>query len=316
MFNGDADGICALHQYRLKSPCSQAQLITGVKRDINLLAKLPETSHSQIQVFDISLDKNRSDLEELLASENSVFYVDHHYSGDIPESERLEAHLDPQPQTCASLIMDTLLQGAYGKWAVVGAFGDNLNEVAEKKSLQLGLNATETANLKETGMLLNYNGYGAKLEDLYFSPAELYLLVHPYQDPLVFHAECPAIATLRQGYTSDMEQAQGYSPILEDSCCRIFQLPSAPWARRVAGVFSNMLAREKPEKAHGLLTLNSDKSYRISVRAPLTNRTGADTLCRKFPSGGGRAAAAGVNQLPAEMLDDFMETFSDHFSSL
>ena len=52
----------------------------------------------------------------------------------------------------------------------------------------------------------------------------------------------------------------------------------------------------------------------ISVRAPLDRKNGADTLCRAFPTGGGRAAAAGVNALPAEMLDEFVEKFTEIFS--
>jgi hypothetical protein len=38
-FNGDADGICALHQLRLADP-QEAILVTGVKRDIALLKKI------------------------------------------------------------------------------------------------------------------------------------------------------------------------------------------------------------------------------------------------------------------------------------
>lgn len=33
VFNGDADGLCALHQWRLAHPATNA-LVTGVKRDI------------------------------------------------------------------------------------------------------------------------------------------------------------------------------------------------------------------------------------------------------------------------------------------
>ena len=38
LFNGDADGICALTQYRLAFP-AESVLVTGVKRDINLLKR-------------------------------------------------------------------------------------------------------------------------------------------------------------------------------------------------------------------------------------------------------------------------------------
>ncbi len=315
VFNGDADGICALHQYRLHSPCPQAKLITGVKRDIKLLASIQDCFHSKINVFDISLDRNRDDIERLLDDKNSLFYVDHHYSGDIPVSNNFEAHIDPQAQTCTSLIINNLLEDRHVKWAIAGAFGDNLDETAEIKAQEAGLNEDEKIILKEIGMLLNYNGYGSQPKDLYFHPAELYRQVQPYEDPISFHARCSALKILRQGYTDDMERAQGYQPIIETANCRIYELPPESWARRVAGVFSNNLAREQVQKAHGLLTVNDDGSYRISVRAPLNNRCGADDLCRKFPTGGGRTAAAGINRLPAAMLDTFLKTFASHFSS-
>ena len=38
VFNGDADGICALIQLRLVEPRPDATLVTGVKRDIQLSA--------------------------------------------------------------------------------------------------------------------------------------------------------------------------------------------------------------------------------------------------------------------------------------
>ncbi len=39
VFNGDADGLCALHQLRLAKPAA-AELITGVKSDIALLHRV------------------------------------------------------------------------------------------------------------------------------------------------------------------------------------------------------------------------------------------------------------------------------------
>jgi len=41
VFNGDADGICALIQLRRADPKPDATLITGVKRDIELLERVP-----------------------------------------------------------------------------------------------------------------------------------------------------------------------------------------------------------------------------------------------------------------------------------
>jgi hypothetical protein len=51
----------------------------------------------------------------------------------------------------------------------------------------------------------------------------------------------------------------------------------------------------------------------VNVRAPLHNKQGADTLCRSFPTGGGRAAAAGINNLPQELQQDFLGKFAEVF---
>ncbi|XCN74002.1 MAG: DHH family phosphoesterase [Candidatus Electrothrix aestuarii] len=315
VFNGDADGICALHQLRLQEPRPDARLLSGVKRDISLLEQVREVRETAVTVLDISLDKNRESLEEILAAGNTVFYADHHYAGEIPASERLSAHIDPDPLICTSLIVNRLLEGKYTLWAIAGAFGDNLDESAEQLAQEQGLDQVALAQLKETGILLNYNGYGASLEDLFFHPVDLFRQVQPYANPLDFYADAPALQTLKEGYQSDMEQALSFEPVHQDSAGRIYQLPAEAWARRVAGVYSNTLARQEPELAHALLTENADKSLRISIRAPLNNRNGADLLCRQFPTGGGRAAAAGINALPADQLDPFIRAFSAQFSS-
>jgi hypothetical protein len=314
VFNGDADGICALHQLRLKNPCPDSSLVTGVKRDIRLLQRLSNVKKSRITVLDVSLDRNRDDLPGLLERGNQVFYVDHHFSGDIPDHPNLEAHIDPDPQTCTSLIVDGLLHGKYRAWAVVGAFGDNLDEAALDAATPLNLAEEDIARLRETGILLNYNGYGAAIEDLFFAPDELFRQVQPFLDPLDFYNNSPALRTLKTGYHKDLARAEEARPILENSSGRVFLLPGKPWARRVAGVFANRLAREKKDLAHALIMPNQDGSLRISVRAPLDARTGADTLCRRFPSGGGRAAAAGINQLPPAMQKQFLDDFTQQFS--
>jgi hypothetical protein len=111
-----------------------------------------------------------------------------------------------------------------------------------------------------------------------------------------------------------MEAASAYVPIRTTPAGRIFELPPEPWARRVSGLFSNLKAQEKPSLAHGLLTRNPDGTYRVSVRAPLHNKQGADSLCRSFVTGGGRSAAAGINALPQDQLELFFRKFEEIFS--
>ncbi|HER62433.1 MAG TPA: acetyltransferase [Desulfobacteraceae bacterium] len=316
VFNGDADGICALHQLRLSDPRPEAALVTGVKRDIALLARISEIENSSITVLDVSLDRNREYLMKLLGRGNSILYIDHHFSGPVPTSDQLEIHIDPQPMICTSVIVDSLLHGRYRPWAIAGAFGDNLDETALELAGKMMFDEEQIEALRATGILLNYNGYGATLDDLYFPPDELYRQVRSYEDPFAFYAESEAMEILRSGYQDDMSRALAAEPLLEDDHGRIYQLAGEPWARRVAGVFSNTLAREQPDKAHGLIIPNGDGTLRISVRAPLSNRTGADVLCRRFPTGGGRAAAAGINYLPPEQSKKFLDAFMEHFGKV
>ena len=57
VFNGDADGICALHQLRLAAPCTSV-LITGAKRDIALLERVQAQAGDVVTVLDISMARN------------------------------------------------------------------------------------------------------------------------------------------------------------------------------------------------------------------------------------------------------------------
>ena len=313
VFNGDADGICALHQLRLADPVEKATLITGVKRDIALLRRVKETKDCTIIIVDVSLDKNREELVKLLDNGNRILYVDHHFAGEIPQCATLEHHIEASAKTCSSLIANTLIKEQYPKWAICGAYGDNLNEQAEQLAQGLGLASEEQKKLKEIGELFNYNGYGSEIEDLHFHPAELYRAIKPFSDPLEFHASTEIIDHLREGYASDMAQTVKLKDVSGKPPHRIYMLPAAPWARRVVGVFSNRMAREKKDGAHAIIVNNDDGSMQISVRAPLTAKKNADTLCRQFPTGGGRAAAAGINKLPASMLDDFIDAFHQTF---
>ena len=316
VFNGDADGIIALHQLRLAEPRPGARLISGVKRDIDLLKRVVgqvvDQPAGRVTVLDISLDRNRAELLNLLEAGCTVFYADHHFSGDIPDHPALEAHIDPGSDVCTGLIVDRLLNGAFRGWAVAAAFGDNLHEAAGRAAAGL-FGEAELACLREVGELLNYNGYGAAMEDLFFPPQEMYRAIMPFRDPLEFHARSPALAVLRRGFHDDMARAAAHPPIRETAAGRVFMLPAESWARRVAGVFSNDMARQRRDLAHGLIIPNKDGTLLISVRAPLRRKEGADRLCRLFPSGGGRAAAAGINQLPPGLLDEFLDCFEEIF---
>ena len=50
VFNGDADGICALLQLRLAEP-RNSKLVTGIKRDIALLDRVEAQPDDQVTVL-------------------------------------------------------------------------------------------------------------------------------------------------------------------------------------------------------------------------------------------------------------------------
>lgn len=314
IFNGDADGIFSLHQYRLESPLPKARLITGVKRDIWLLARLENVTDSTLTVFDISLDSNRASLLKILRNNNRVVYFDHHFAGEGIDTRALQAHLDPSPRTCTSLLVNTALGGSQSRWAICGAFGDNLLEPALVLAQALHLNEKQIDRLRELGELFNYNGYGECLDDLHFHPQKLYEAIQPYVNPFDFYENSRELATLQTGYQTDLAQAMNQKEMKTSGNNRVYCLPNESWARRVAGVFSNFRARERRSAAHVVITENQDKTLRISVRAPLAEQGHADTLCKLYPTGGGRAAAAGINSLPAEMLNGFLDTFQSFYS--
>ena len=314
VFNGDADGICALHQLRLANPVESA-LVTGVKRDINLLKKVQANQNDNVTVLDISLDKNREGLLACLKAGAKVIYFDHHFAGEIPDNENLQSYINTDANVCTSLLVNDYLNSHYLAWAVTAAFGDNLFVAAEEAAKPLNLSTEELEQLKLLGTCINYNGYGSSLEDLIFTPTGLYEKIKPYADPFDFINNEPAYKTLVKGYREDLANAEAVQAEYDSESHALFILENEKWAKRVSGVFANQLAQQNPDRAHAMLTRNYNSGYVVSVRAPLNNKTGADDLCRQFETGGGRKAAAGINDLPEADYEKFLSAFKAAFNA-
>lgn len=308
VFNGDADGLCALHQLRLAAP-ADSLLVTGPKRDISLLKRVDAKTGDRITVLDVALSKNLPAVDAALAAGASVRYFDHHQPGEIPVHPNFEAHIDTSPETCTSLLVNDYLGGAHLAWAVTAAFGDNLARAARAAAAPLGLGETQLAQLQELGECLNYNGYGETLADLHYAPDALYRIVHQYRDPFEVIAHEPAFKVLKNGFETDMAHADSARPEVDRPAGRIFVLPAEKWARRISGVLGNRLAEASHGQAHAVLTRKPEGGYLVSVRAPLANKSGADEICSQFETGGGRKGAAGINHLPEAELDRFVSLF-------
>jgi hypothetical protein len=311
IFNGDADGLCALRQLRLHEPL-EAELVTGVKREIALVGRVRAHAGDRLTVLDVSLHENREALLAALEAGATCLYFDHHFPGPPLAHPRLQAHISYTPEVCTGLLVDSWLGGRYRAWAVTAAFGDNLPgpALAAAKPLQFAVAQLDT--LRSLGECLNYNAYGDSVADLHFHPAALYRRLAGFDDPLEFAARDPAFEVLLDAYRADLTRAEAVEPRLMTATHLLTLLPDASWSRRVSGPWANRLATASPERAHAVLVRKGDV-FNVSVRAPQARPAGADALCRGFPTGGGRPAAAGISRLPAGDLERFIAAFQGAF---
>jgi len=312
VFNGDADGLCALHQLRLAEP-REAVLVTGAKRDITLLDRVPPQA-SQACVLDISLDANALALHALVEAGCRVQYFDHHAAQQKFTHPLLQLHLDESPEACTSILVDRYLQGRFRAWAIVAAFGDNLETVARRMAADFGLTTAQADALQLLGTVLNYNAYGESVADLHIAPDTLYRALRPHADPFAFIAGAGEYRLLVDGYAQDAERMESLQPRRSAPCGDIYVLPNAAWARRISGIFANRLAAQGEGRSFAVLTGQSDGCFGVSVRSGSPNEVPAHRFCEGFASGGGRKLAAGVNKLPANEIESFSERFFSYFA--
>jgi hypothetical protein len=314
VFNGDADGLCALQQLRLASP-RDAALVTGPKRDIALLDRVAAQAGDAVTVLDISLDRNRAALARVLDAGAAVEWFDHHHAGAVPAHRGLAAHIDESPDVCTSLIVDRHLAGRHRAWAIVGAFGDNLRAEAERLADAMGLDAATRDALREIGESLNYNAYGDAVEDLLVAPDALHRAMRPHADPLQFAAREPVLPELHRRRHEDLARALALAPESSTADVALYRLPDTPWARRVGGTFAHQLAQLAPERAHAVIGPNRDGTWWVSIRAPLARPRGAGAIARRFATGGGREGAAGIEHLPHAALPELARALQDAFGN-
>ncbi len=311
VYNGDADGLCALLQLRLSTP-RDAVLVSGVKRDIALLNRVDVQRGDEITVLDVSVDANRGALERALRNGARVSWFDHHYPGEIPHDPSFVSHIDTDPAMCTSLIMDRYLGGRFRHWAIVAAFGDNLEQPARDLANAVGLDGPETELLRGLGMSLNYNAYGETLDDLLYSPIDLFQIMKSFADPREFVRATDILGTLQEQMHEDLSQAQAIQVQPVAPGCAFAVLPDRKWSRRVMGVYANGLARHEPHTAHAIMVERTG-GYKVSIRAPLADPKGASAVARAFNSGGGREGAAGIDFLPSAQLDRLLAVMREVF---
>jgi hypothetical protein len=317
IFNGDADGL--ISQHILGLTLGQPDLrITGLKRDIQLLRKLPTLDSAQIYVMDISLRQNQAELPALLANENiHLTWYDHHDPGQSLPHPRLDLHINQAPDTCTAAIVHVTCGRKHPLWAAMAAFGDNLPATGDGLAKAAGANATESALLRESGVLLNYNAYGEEPGDVCFDPADLAQKISNFPSALDFCHEESFFQPLHAQFSADQAHFELLEIIMDTAPARAYLVPNQPWARRYMATWANERILAYPTQALALLHPREDGTYQVSIRAPRvkagTEHSAAD-LAGEFATGGGRKLAAGINILPGIDLSRFLERFRFFFS--
>ena len=313
VFNGDTDGIFAWHQLRLVHP-RDATIVTGVKRDVDLVSRVNAGDGDLVTVMDVSHAKNRKDVQRLLDSGAIVEYFDHHDPSELIAHPNITYHINTEPNISTGLIVNSYVKGKNCLWSIATAFGDNHIELAINMAKSEGLDDEQINLLKQIGLVVNYNSYGQTADDLFYSPEEIAEAVKACgSDVFRFTEQSDIFSTLLENFSNDMASAGCQEPYSISENGVIYTLPNEVWTHRIMGSFSNHLVSTNKDLACAISVLNSDGTYRISVRSSINNPHGAGDLCKKF-GGGGREKAAGINNLPESELEEFKEEFEGTFS--
>jgi len=313
VFNGDTDGIFAWHQLRLVHP-RDATIVTGVKRDVGLVSRVNAGDGDLVTVMDVSHAKNRKDVQRLLDSGAIVEYFDHHDPSELIAHPNITYHINTEPNISTGLIVNSYVKGKNCLWSIATAFGDNHIELAINMAKSEGLDDEQINLLKQIGFVVNYNSYGQTADNLFYSPEEIAEAVKACgSDVFRFTEQSDIFSTLLENFSNDMASAGCQEPYSISENGVIYTLPNEVWTHRIMGSFSNHLVSTNKDLACAISVLNSDGTYRISVRSSINNPHGAGDLCKKF-GGGGREKAAGINNLPESELEEFKEEFEGTFS--
>lgn len=311
-FNGDADGICSVLQF-IRSNFIIDSFFTSYKRDQALLRHGKTLKNANILVFDLELAKNIASVKKILDNGCNVTWFDHHGKDEkniFLGCANFSPNIDTSSNTNTSLIVYKFFNNSeLLKWAIVGLFGDNIDNIALSYCKSLNLSAEEILILTDLGKLINYNSYGENLNDLIMDPYEILNQAKHFKDPITFNKQIGIVASLKQNSLEDLESALSHYKEGDN----IVFLPNLPWAKRVYGMFGNYLTKYSSTEPFAVLVDIGEDNYLVSVRAPLTNPIGAGDLCSLFPTGGGRGGAGGINRLHKDYLNKFIQAFQRHF---
>lgn len=291
--------------------------ITGLKRDLALLKKLPQDHAGPVIGFDLAFGPNAEAAQAFLAKGHQpLAWFDHHEPGPLPQSPRFTPFIQAQKGLCTAMIVNATLGQAFPLWAAMAAYGDNVTGAAEAMLAAQGVAKDQAEAIAETGRLLNYNAYGEE-KDTLFAPLTLAEGLMAFESALDFIAQSPWIPALRAQWQADEAHFAALKPWRENASARVYVLDDAPWARRFAASWVNALSRSRPDLASAILTPDGTQHFTVSLRAPKTGPHAhfeASRFASAWPKGGGRPQAAGINALPVSEAERLANSFLAEFA--
>lgn len=322
LFNGDADGLIGQHLLYLHG-LRPSLRITGMKRDIKLMQRLPVSFAGDVYAIDISLKSNaEAALAYLQRPGGKLTWFDHHESGDLSatnrfEAHRFETHIHESRGQCTGLIVNGYLGHRFDLWAAAAAFGDNVTASADAVLSRHSLSPGDREDLARLGEWLNYNAYG-EIQDALYAPSWLAETMQAFTDPLAFFRESGLFAALGEQLRDDEAKAQALKPWREVQGAKVYRVPDAAWARRLGATLVNRWVRENPESGFAIFQQRSEGGYLVSLRSPQQGprmQWDAARFAADFPTGGGRVQAAGINALPENLFEACAERFLSELSA-
>ena len=221
-------------------------------------------------------------------------------------------------------ILGPLTNPAGVKRQLTGAFAPDLNFPMAETLLALGSEKAwlvhgadgmdEISITGETSVAVLENG---KITGLDIHPEDAGLPVHPFEAILGGSPaeNGAAFRRLLEGHANDLKAVQGLTPYTANDKATVYVLPDRAWARRLCGTLANQLVARNNGRSVAVLTPRSDGDFLVNLRIGSASASRADIFCSRYPAGGGRHGAGGIDRLPDQDMDRFINEFFAHLES-
>ena len=182
-----------------------------------------------------------------------------------PVHDGFAPHIDTDPETCTSLLVDRHLKGRFRLWAIAAAYGDNLAASAERLADAVPLSPPQRAQLRMLGEAVNYNAYGDSEADVRIHRRRCTagsLTTTTRSRPSRMHRSC-----VNSTHCAALTRPRAQSTAAQGRAQRRDRCPTHPGAVASRGR-SPTSSRCAIRSAHAVLKELANGGYAVSIRAP------------------------------------------------